>query len=180
MVAAPGQLIILVHYLVGDCGEVIEKIGTLGDDRLHVGILILHRTGQYRVVDGPQFRDAPAGVTVQQALGRGGAVDNVVRSAQEFGDQFTLGDLQGFDQVSGQEAVLAHYRGGEREFRELAANQVQVRGLLGIPGHDLRETGVVDAMVVVMAAMDIEAGFGDGAAAHVEHIGQPFADCRIQ
>ena len=158
----------------------IEKIGTLGDDRLHVGVLVLHRTGLHRIVDAPQFRNPPAGVTVQQALRRGRAVDDVVRPAEEFCNQFTLGHLQGFDQVRGQKAVLGHDRRGQRELRQLAANQVQVRGLLGIPGHELRKTGVVDTVVVIMAAMDIEAGLGDGAAAHVEHIGQPLADGRVQ
>ena len=79
-----------------------------------------------------------------------------------------------------QEAVLPDRGRGERELGDLAPDQAEVRGLLGVLAEDLAEAGVVDAVIVVVTAMDIQARLGDGPGANVEHIGQALADRRVE
>jgi hypothetical protein len=62
----------------------------------------------------------------------------------------------------------------------LAPDQVEVGRLGGVLGHHLDEAGVVDAVVVVVPGMHVERDLGDGAAAHVEHIGQALADRGVE
>jgi hypothetical protein len=78
--------------------------------------------------------------------------------------------------VGGEEAVLADDRRRQRQLGDLAPDQVEVGGLGGVLGHHLDEAGVVHAVVVVVAGMHVQRGLGDGAAAHVEHVGQALAD----
>ena len=82
---------------VGEAGHVVEEEGTLRGDALHVGVLVLHRAGQHRVVDVPDLGHAATLVAVQHALCRGRAVDHVVRSSEKLGDQLAFGHLQRFD-----------------------------------------------------------------------------------
>jgi hypothetical protein len=107
-------------------------------------------------------------------------VDEVVRLAEVFGHQLALGQAHRLDQVGGEEAVLADDGRRQRQLGGLARDEVEVGGALGVLRHHLDEAGVVDAVVVVVAAVHVEAGLGDGAAAHVEHVGQPLADGGVE
>ena len=49
-------------------GDVIEEIGTLCSDALHIGVLILHGADHDRIVDRPEFGNAAALRTVDDAL----------------------------------------------------------------------------------------------------------------
>ena len=82
--------------------------------------------------------------------------------------------------MSGQKAVLADDGRRQREFGDLARDQIEVGRLGGALGHDLDEAGVVDAVVVVMAGMYVQRSLGDGAAAHVEHVRQTLANSGVE
>ena len=82
--------------------------------------------------------------------------------------------------MRGEEAVLGHGGGREGQFGDLARDEVQIRRTLGVAGEHLEEACVVDAVEIVMAAVHVEAGLGDGPAADVEHIGQALARGGVQ
>ena len=94
----------------------IEEERSLCGDALHVGVLVLDETRHHRIVDVPQQRNPPSLVAVDDPLGRGGCCDHVVGPAQVLGDQLALGQLQRFDEVGGEEAVLGDDAGSESEF----------------------------------------------------------------
>ena len=169
-ITTTSELVILVHHLVGQGGDVLEEVGPLSRHRLHVGVLVLHRAGLHGLVHVPDLGDAAAGLAVNQLLGRGRTDDDVIRAAEEFGDQFPLRHHQGLDEVSGEKAVLGHRRRGQGQLGDLVADEVEVRRFLGVLTEDLEEAGVVDAVVIVVGAVDIETGLGDGAAADIEHV----------
>ena len=106
MVAPAGQLVELIHGLFGESPDMVKEIRALRYHRLHVGVLVLHRAGQNRVVDIPQLGNAPAAVTVEHSLRRCRAFDDIFRVSEVLGDQLALGYIQWLDQVGGQEAVL--------------------------------------------------------------------------
>ena len=179
-VAAAGQLGVFGHALLGQRLDRVEEVRPLRGDGLHVGVLVLHRARQQRHVDVPDRRHAAALRAVDHGLRRRRRVDQVVRTAEVLGDELALGDARRLDQVGRQEAVLADDGRGQRQLGELARDQVQVGGLGGALGHHLDEAGVVDAVVVVVAGVHVQAGLGDRAAAHVQHVGQALADRRVQ
>ena len=109
-----------------------------------------------------------------------GVVDDVFGTAQVFGDQFALRQHQRFDQVGGEEAILRADAGRQRQFGNLVRNDIEVADFLRALAEKLEEAGVVDAVIIVVAAMHIEGSLGHGAAAHVQHVGQAFADRGVQ
>ena len=180
LVTAASQPVILIHHLVGERGDVGEEVGTLCRHGLHVGVLVLYRTGEHRIVHVPDRRHTTALGAIEHFLRRGGGVDHVVGTTEELLDQFTLRYLERLDKVGGEEAVLRYHRRGQAQFGHLAADQVQVRGALGVLGKDLEESSVVDAVIVVVTAVHVEAGLGDGTAADVQHIGEALSHRRIK
>ncbi len=179
-VFAAGQFGEFGHALVGEVADVFEEIGTLRGDGLHVGVLVLHAAGDDGVVHVPEQRHAAAFGAVHHALGGRGAVDHVLGMAEVFLDQRAFGHAQGFDQVGGEEAVLADRAGGEREFGDFAGDEVEVRRFLRAFAEDLEEARVVHQVIVVVARVHVEGGLGDGAAADVEDVGKAFADGAVE
>jgi len=180
LVTPSGEGVVLVHHLVGDGRDVVEEVRPLRDHRLHVGVLVLHRTREHRRVDVPEHRDTPPRLAVDELLRRRRARDDVVGPAEELGDELALRHQQRLDQVRGQEAVLADRRRGQAQFRDLARDEVEVGRLLRVLPEHLEEAGVVDAVVVVVPAVDVEARLGDRARADVQHVGQALADRCVQ
>jgi hypothetical protein len=180
LVAPAGELVVLVHVAVEQFRDVVEEIGALGRRGLHVGVLVGDGAGHHRGIHVPDGRHAAALGTVDDFLGWRGGIDQVVRAAQEFGHQFLLRHQHRLDQVGGEEAVHGDDGRGQRQLGGLAADQVQVGGFLGALGEHLDETGIVHAVVVVVAAVHVQGGLGDGAAAQVEHVGQALADGAIE
>jgi hypothetical protein len=180
LVAAPGEAGIFVQADVGQRLDVVEKVRPLCGGGLHVGILVLHRAGHHGNIHVPDRRHAATLGAEQHLLRRRRRVDQVVRLAEELRHQFALGQHRRLDQMGGEEAVLADDRGSQRQLGDLAPDQVEVGRLGRVLGHDLDEAGVIDAVVVVMAGMHVQRNLGDGAAAHVEHIGQALADSAVE
>ena len=58
--------------------------------------------------------------------------------------------------MGGEKSVLTHCRRSQREFGNLAGDQIEIGRLLGVVGENLKESGVVDAVVVIMATVDID------------------------
>ncbi len=180
VITAAGQFGEFLDALVGDFRNVLEEVGTLGRHGLHVGILVGHCAGGHGRIDVPDGRHAAALRAVDDLLSRRRGVDDVVRITQELGHQRLLGHQHRLDQMGGEEAVHADDGRGQRQFGGLARDHVQVGGSLGVLGEDLDESGVVDAVEVVVGAMHVEGGLGDRPAAHVEHVGQTLADRAIE
>ena len=180
LIAPPGQCMEFVHDLIGNRLDVIEEIGALRCDGLHVGVLVLYGARCHRVVDVPDHGHAAAGLAVDQLLGRGRTGDDVVRATAELGDQLTLGHQQRLDEMGGQKAILTDRGRRQGQLGDLAGDQIEIGRLLGALAEDLGESGVVDAVVVVVRAVDVEARLGDGARADVEHIGQTLAHGRVK
>jgi len=126
LVAATGQRRELVHAGIRQSLDVVEEIRALAGRGLHVGILVLHRAGQERQVHVPDRRHAAPFRPVQHLLCRRRRIDQVVGTTQVFGHQFALGQHAGFDQVGGEEAVLADDGRRQRKLGGLARDQVQV------------------------------------------------------
>src|SRR5581483_12323704 len=95
-VLTTGEIVELLHALFSDGGYVIEKVRTLRGDALHVSVLVLDGADHDRVVDGPELGDAAAGGSVDHALCGGGRIDDVFGPAEILGDEFALGQHQGF------------------------------------------------------------------------------------
>ncbi len=158
----------------------IEEVRPLRGHALHVGVLVLHRTGQNGVVDIPQLGDAAALVAIDDLLRRGRRIDDVLGPAEVLGDQLTLRDHQRFDEVRRQEAVLADDAGRQRQLGDAVRHDVEVRHGLRVLGHHLEETGVVDAVVVVVARVHVQGSLGNGPAADVQHVGEALADSGVK
>ena len=84
----------------------VEEIGTLGGNGLHVAVLILHNAGHHRIVNIPDLRNTPPCRSVNHALRRRRAFDDVIWPAKEFGDQLAFGGEQRLDEMRRQEAIL--------------------------------------------------------------------------
>ena len=82
--------------------------------------------------------------------------------------------------MGGEEAILRADAGRESELGDAVRNDVEIADFLGALAEDLEEAGVIDAVVIVMARMNVERGLGHGAATHVEHIGEALADGGIE
>ena len=169
-----------MHGLIGQTGDVGMEVWTLRRHGLHEGVLVLHPARHQRQVDVPQCRHPAAGRAEQQALCRRRAVDQVFRRTEVFGNQFALGLADRLQQVSGQKAVLGHHRRGQCQFGGAAADQVEVGGFLRAVGEQLEKTGVIDAVKIIVGTVHIERGMGDGAATHIQHIGQALAGGGVQ
>ena len=156
VVLAAGQCFELFRALVEQGRDVLEEVGTLCGDGLHVGVLVLYHTGLHRIVHVPCHGHATALGSVQHLLCRRGCVDDVIGIAQELGHQFALGHQHRFDQVGGEETILCHHRGCQCQLGCLARDQVEVGRALAVLGEYLDEAGVVGAVVVVMCTVHIE------------------------
>ncbi len=179
-VTAAGEFVVFGHHLFGNLRNMVIEIGALGSLCLHIGILVLHNAGLHGIVHVPDCRDTAPGLAKQQFLRGGGAFDLIFRSAQEFTDQFPFRHLQRFDQVGGEKSVLCDSDRGQGQLRDLSSDEIQIGRALGIPGKQLEETRVIDAVKVIVPAMYVEAGLGDGSAADVEYIGQALAGGGVQ
>ena len=82
--------------------------------------------------------------------------------------------------MRGQEAVLGDDTRRQRQLGDAVGDDIEVRCLLGIGGKQLEETGVVDAVVVVVARVHVQGGLGHGAGTDVQHIGQALAHRRVE
>ena len=180
LIAATGEPVELGHALFHQRRDVLEEIRALCGDRLHVTVLIGDHAGLHRIVHVPQLRHAAAGVAVQDALRRGGGVDDVVRVAEELRHQFFFRHQYGLDQVRGEEAVLRHHRRRQCQLGGFARDQVEIGRFLRVLRHHLDEAGVVGAVIIVVRAMHVERILGDRAAAHVQHVRQAFADRGVE
>ena len=179
-VAAAGEGCELGESLVRQRRDVVEEERPLRGHALHVAVLILHHPGHDRVVDVPQFRHPPPGVAEQHLLRRRRTGDHIFRPAEILGDQLALRRQQRFHQMGGEKPVLGDDAGIQRKLRGAVSDEVQVRGMLGVLGEQLKEAGVIDAMIVVVSGVDVQGCLGHGPATHVEHVGQPFAHRRVQ
>ncbi len=180
VVSPTRQFAEVVEGLVRDGLHVVEEIRPLRRHALHVGILVLHRARQNGVVHVPQLGDAAAFFAVDDLLRRRRRVDNILGPAEVFGNQFTFRDHQRLDQVRREEAILADDAGGQCLLGDPVRHDVEVRHGLGVLGHHLEEAGVVDAVVVVVAGVHVQRCLGNSPTADVQHIGEAFADGRIQ
>ena len=106
-VTSASEFMELVESPLRELLNVIEEIRPLSGHALHIGVLVLHWPGQERVVHRPEFRYAPAPVSVNYFLSRSRRIYLVVGFAEIFRNQFALGKHQRFNQVCGQETVLA-------------------------------------------------------------------------
>ena len=70
--------------------------------------------------------------------------------------------------------------GIQGELGHPVADEVQVRHLLDVLAEELEEPGVIHGMVVVMPGVDVQALLRHGPGRHVQHVGQPLSDCRIE
>ena len=156
-VAPAGERAELLERPVGEPLHVVEEEGPLRGDALHVGVLVLHQARHHRVVDVPEQRDAPPGVAEDDALRRRRGLDDVVGTPEVLGDQLALGNLQRLDQVGGQEAVLRDDAGVQRQLGDAVGDDVEVGRRLHVLGEQLEEAGVVDAVVVVVSGVHVEA-----------------------
>jgi hypothetical protein len=137
--------------------------------------LILHRAEQDGVGQVHHLGDAAAGGSKEDALGFGGAVDDVFGRAEVLADQVGLVLVEGALQVGGEEAVHDVHAGGERKLGDAAQDEGLVGGLLGVLAHDHDPAGVERAVDVVVAAMDVEGVLGQRAGAHFKHHGRALA-----
>ena len=158
----------------------VVEIRALRGSGLHVGILILHRPGLHGLVHVPDRGNPSACRSEQHTLGRRWTLDLVIRTPQVFLYEFPLWHLYRFDQVGGKETILSHGCRGEGIFGDLAADNIQVSSPLGIVGEYLEETRIVNTMEIVVSAMHVETGLGDGPATQIEHIRQALARRGIQ
>ena len=158
----------------------VIKEGTLGGDRLHESVLILDNAGRDGLIHIPQHRDAPPRLAVKHFLRRSRAVDNVVGSPEKLGDQLTFGDIDGLNQMGGQKTILRHGGGRQGKFGDFAPDQVQIRCALCALRKKLNEACVVNAVIIIMGAMHVQRGFGNGARANIKHIGQPLPGGGVQ
>ena len=69
---------------------------------------------------------------------------------------YAIRSYYGLDGVTREEPVLRADPGVERQLGDAVSDQVEVRDLLDVLGEELKETGVVDRVVVVVTAMDVE------------------------
>jgi hypothetical protein len=90
------------------------------------------------------------------------------------------GRRRDLDQVRREKAVLRHDARRERQFRDAVRDEVEVGGLLRVRGEELEETGVVDAVVIVVSRVHVQRGLGHRARADVQHVGQPLAHGRVE
>ncbi len=179
-IAAPGELVVFFKSLIGQLLDVIEEVGPLRCHALHVGILVLHDTGHHGIVHVPHFGNAAAGGAVNEALRGSRRFDDVVGAAQKLADEFAFGYEQRLDEVRGQEAVLRDGARRERQLGNAVGDDVEVGHMLGFVGKQLEEARIVYGMVVVMAGVYVQGGFGHGPGADVEHIRQAFAHRGVQ
>jgi hypothetical protein len=180
LVRPPGELVEFSEGAIGQLRDVVEEERPLSGDALHVGVLVLDQTGHHGVVDIPEQRDPAPLVAIDDPLCRRRCLDHVLWPAQILGDQLALWHQQGFDQVGGQESVLGDGAGSERQLGDPVADDVQVGRGLGVLREDLKEAGVVDAVVVVVPGVHVQVRLGHGPGADVEHVGQPLSHCGVE
>jgi hypothetical protein len=179
-VVAAAERRVLREGPIGELDDVIEVEGTLGGDALRVAVLVLHRSEDHGVVEVEQLGNPPALRAEHQALGGRRRLDHVGRIAQVLPHQVGLRQPQRLEHVTGQEPVLRADPRVERELGDPVRDQVQVRGLLDVLGEDLEEARVVDRVIVVVTAVDVEGLLGHGAAGQVEHVREPLADRGVE
>jgi hypothetical protein len=166
--------------LIAELRDVVEVEGALRRNALRVAVLVLHGTEHRRIVEVEELGDAAAALAEHQALRRRRRVDHVARVAEELRHQIPLRQEQRFDHVTGQEAVLRADARVERELGDAVGDQVEIRHLLDVLGEELEESRVVDGVVVVVTAVDVEGVLGDRAAGDVEDVGEALADGRVK
>ena len=174
-VVAAGEL---AEVLVGGLEEFENGLGEIisaRDDALHVVFLILHGAKEDGIGEVHHLGNAAAGGSEEDALGIGGAIDDVFGRAKVFADQVRFMLVEGALKVAGQEAIHDVHAGGERKLGNAAKNEGLVGGLLRVFAEEHDPAGVERAINIVVTAMDVEGVLGEGARAHFNDHGAGFA-----
>ncbi len=174
-VIAAGEV---AEVLVGGFEEIQDGLGEVVAPRhhaVHVVFLVLDRAEEDGVGEVHHLGDAAAGGSEEDALGLGGAVDDVVGSAEVLADQLGLVLIEGALEVRGEEPVHDIHAGGQRKLGDAAKDEGLVGGLLGVLAEDHDPAGVEGAVDVVVSAVDVEGVLGKGAGADLEHHGGTLA-----
>src|SRR3989338_1823120 len=180
MVTPSRELIKLVHDLFNDLFNMVKEEGALGGNSLQVEILILDGARHHGIIHGPQFRDTTPRISVDEALCRSRGVDDIIGMTQKFFNQLSFGNKNGLHEVGGEKAVLTDGTRGQGKFGDLVSDKIEVRSTLDILGKELEKTGIIDCVIIIMAGMDVETGFGHGAASNIKDIGEAFSDGGIE
>jgi hypothetical protein len=168
-VVASGQPSELLVRLPQEAQDRLGEVVPPGHDTLHVVFLVLHGPEQHRVGEVDHPRNPPSLRAEEGSLGLCGAVDEVVRRAQELADERGLVPVEGPLEVRGQEAVLDVHPGGQAQLGDASQDERLVGGLLRVLGEDDDPPGVERAVDVVVPAVHVEGVLGEGAGHHLEH-----------
>ena len=153
----------------------LVEIVAAGDHAVHVVLLVLDRAEQDGIFQVHHFRHAAAFRPEEFALRGRGAVDGVVRRAEEFAEQLGFRREVGALGMGGEHAVLDVHARVERQFVDLAEDDGLVGGLLGVLADEHGPARVERGVEIVVAAMDVEGVLGEGAGADFEHHGGELA-----
>ena len=174
-VAAAGQLRELLAALLDEAKDRLVEIVAPGHHAVHVVLLVLHRANQHRVFQIHHRRHTATGWSEQFTLGLGGAVDRVVRRAEELAQQLGFRGAIGPLRVGGEHAVLDVHARVERQLVDLAQDDCRIRRVLGVASHHHRPTDVECAVKIVVTAMHVERLLGQRASADLHHHGGELA-----
>ena len=179
-VVASGEGGVFVQRAIGEGRDVVEVERPLRRHALRIAVLVLHHAEHRRVVEVERLRDAAPLVAEHQPLRRRGRFDLVGRIAEVFLDERALGKPQRLDDMTREEPVLGDDPRVQRELGDAVGDEIEVGHFLHVLGEQLKESGVVHGVIVVMAGVHVEGMLGDRPRGHVEHVGEPLAHRRVQ
>ncbi len=159
---------LLVRPLEKPLHRLVER-RAVGDDAVHVVLLVLHGPEEHRVGEIDQARHATAGRAEQGPLGVSRALDEVVGRAQELANQRGLVHEERALEVRRQEAVLGVDAGHQRELRHAADDQRLVRSLLRVLRKQHDPARVEHRVDVVVAAVHVQRVLGQRPRRHFQH-----------
>ncbi len=171
-VRASGEASELYIGLFEEPEDVLGEVVPACNDAVHVVLLVLDGSEKHGVREIDHRRNTASRRPEEHALGFGGALDDVIRCAEEVSHEAGLMLVEGAFEVRGEESVLRVDSRVQGEFGDAADDERLVGYLLCILPEEHHPTGVERCVDVVVAAVDVERMLREGAGCNLDDHGR--------